>query len=192
MSAVNWTKLSKMMSHALRHEPWIYELEMDDEGWVPVDDLIRALHSINEAWTTLDEFELEKLIERSEQKRHEIKDGRIRASYGHSFPGKLKRRAAVPPEMLFHGTSLSAMSRIKTTELAPMKRQFVHLSASCRNALEVGRRKAKEPVILEIRARNAWENGIRFYEGNSHVWLADTIPSAFIVFPRVAVLTQQK
>ena len=40
MSAVNWTKLSKMMSHALRHEPWIYELELDDESWVPVDDLI--------------------------------------------------------------------------------------------------------------------------------------------------------
>lgn len=30
-------RLSRLVSHALRHEPWIYELELDDEGWVPID-----------------------------------------------------------------------------------------------------------------------------------------------------------
>ena len=26
--------LSRVVSHALRHEPWLYELELDEDGWV--------------------------------------------------------------------------------------------------------------------------------------------------------------
>jgi len=39
----DWIELSKAVSHALRHEPWLYELELDDEGWTPVDALVTAL-----------------------------------------------------------------------------------------------------------------------------------------------------
>ncbi|HZX88363.1 MAG TPA: RNA 2'-phosphotransferase [Reyranella sp.] len=35
--------LSRAVSHALRHEPWLYELELDEEGWTSVDALIAAL-----------------------------------------------------------------------------------------------------------------------------------------------------
>jgi putative RNA 2'-phosphotransferase len=28
----DWTELNKAVSHALRHEPWLYKLELDDEG----------------------------------------------------------------------------------------------------------------------------------------------------------------
>ena len=33
----DWADLSEAVSHALRHEPWLYELELDDAGWAPVD-----------------------------------------------------------------------------------------------------------------------------------------------------------
>ena len=36
--------LSKEISYALRHAPWEYELEMDEEGAVPVVQLLDALH----------------------------------------------------------------------------------------------------------------------------------------------------
>ena len=32
-----YQKLSKEISYSLRHVPWEYELELDDEGWVSVD-----------------------------------------------------------------------------------------------------------------------------------------------------------
>ncbi len=32
--------LSKTIAHALRHAPWLYELELDGEGWVPLDSLV--------------------------------------------------------------------------------------------------------------------------------------------------------
>lgn len=37
------TKLSKEVSYALRHAPWEYELELDDEGWVSIEQILIAL-----------------------------------------------------------------------------------------------------------------------------------------------------
>lgn len=42
--------LSRAVSHALRHEPWLYELELDDEGWVPVEQLLTALREKGGDW----------------------------------------------------------------------------------------------------------------------------------------------
>jgi RNA:NAD 2'-phosphotransferase (TPT1/KptA family) len=36
-------KLSKTLSHLLRHEPEVYGLSLAAEGWVQVDALLRAL-----------------------------------------------------------------------------------------------------------------------------------------------------
>lgn len=34
MITVDYIKLSKELSYALRHAPWEYELELDANGWV--------------------------------------------------------------------------------------------------------------------------------------------------------------
>ena len=81
----DYANLSKEISHALRHVPWEYELEMDENGWVPIEQLLDALHK-TEKWNNIIEEDLSKMIEMSEKKRHEIKDGNIRAFYGHSLP----------------------------------------------------------------------------------------------------------
>jgi hypothetical protein len=39
------SNLSRAVSHALRHEPWFYELELDAEGWASVDDVVAGLRS---------------------------------------------------------------------------------------------------------------------------------------------------
>lgn len=41
---VNYTKLNKEVSQALRHVPCDYELELAKNGWVLTDQLLRALH----------------------------------------------------------------------------------------------------------------------------------------------------
>jgi putative RNA 2'-phosphotransferase len=121
------------------------------------------------------------MIEASTKRRHEIKDGRIRALYGHSLPGKLKRTPATPPSVLYHGTAPDVVSIIKSSGLLPMGRQYVHLSVDEATAVEVGRRKASRPTVLRVLAADAHAKGIRFYEGNEKVWLADHVPAEFIV-----------
>ena len=99
-----YTNLSKEVSYALRHAPWEYELELDENGWVSVEQLLQALHQSIE-WRDVKIEDLKIMIEKSEKKRHELKENKIRALYGHSIPMKIVKEEGVPPKFLYHGTS---------------------------------------------------------------------------------------
>ena len=172
-------ELSKEISYALRHAPWEYELEMDEEGWVPIEQLMDALHRTKK-WTNIRETDLAEMIEQSEKKRHELKNGRIRAFYGHSIPMKIIKEEKTPPDILYHGTAKRFIQSIMEKGLLPQNRQYVHLSQDLETAENVGKRHDDKPCILIIDAKRAWNEGIKFYLGNEKVWLADTVPSRFI------------
>jgi putative RNA 2'-phosphotransferase len=174
------SNLSRAVSHALRHEPWLYELELDDEGWASVESILVAFRKERPDWANLCEADLAGMIESSGKHRHEIEDGRIRALYGHSIAGKLKRTPAIPPDVLYHGTAPDVVPLIQASGLLPMARQYIHLSVDQATAIEVGRRKARNPALLRVLAGKAYADGIRFYEGNEKVWLADAVPPEFI------------
>ena len=172
-------ELSKEISYALRHAPWEYELEMDEEGWVRVEQLLDALHR-DEKWMNVGETDLQDIIEQSEKNRFEIKNGKIRAFYGHSIPMKIIKEVQMPPDILYHGTARRFLESIKEKGLLPQGRQYVHLSKDIETAESVGKRHDGKPCILVIDAISAWNEGVKFYLGNEKVWLADSIPSRFI------------
>lgn len=174
-------QLSKQISFMLRHKPWLYELELDEEGWVFVEAVISSLQA-SQQWQSITDKDLFQMIEQSEKKRHEILNGKIRALYGHSIPGKLTKQSARPPEYLYHGTAPEFIEYIKIHGLLPMKRQYVHLSEDVDTAKQVGFRKSSKPIILIIHAIEAYKNGIHFYRGNDLVWLADQIHVKYINF----------
>jgi putative RNA 2'-phosphotransferase len=180
MSRKDLTAISRTLSHALRHEPWLYELELDVEGWMPVEAVLAALHAERSDWQDLTADDIAELIATATKRRHEMADGRIRALYGHSVPGKLTRTPATPPDQLYHGTSPEVLGAIRQNGLQPMARQYVHLSNNRADAIEVGRRKHREPVLLIVNSANAAKAGVAFYVGNEKVWLADRVPALFI------------
>src|SRR5579864_1959338 len=140
------TRLSKTMSHALRHKPEQYKLTLDNEGWVPTQDLLVALRQHRNAWHSLTEVDLVEVIRQSEKQRFEIQDGKIRAFYGHSIAEKVEHQPTQPPTVLYHGTTPQAARTIRVEGLRPMKRQYVHLSADKATAIQVARRRTQQPV----------------------------------------------
>lgn len=178
--SVSRESLSRLVSYALRHEPWVYELELDDEGWVGVDDLLTAIREKGADWATVDRGQLAGMIESSPKRRFEFDGERVRALYGHSLPGRIAKLPAAPPEVLFHGTSPSAWVQIRRAGLRPMGRQYVHLSVDIATATAVGRRKSPRPIVLRIDAAAASSAGVVFYLGNEMVWLASRVPAEFI------------
>lgn len=122
------TRLSRFISQILRHEPWLYELELDAEGWVSLDSLLAAIKQNTSRWSAFTAEDLIQLTAQAEKKRHEIKEGKIRALYGHSIPGKLIKKLAEPPEYLYHGTAPELIEPIQAQGLLPMGRHYVHLS----------------------------------------------------------------
>lgn len=175
-------RLSKTISHALRHAPHLYELELDDHGWTPVDHLIDGLHHHRKAWRTVDLETIEEIVKTDSKGRYELdlKTSKIRALYGHSTTSKLIKEAATPPEILFHGTSPATAKLIMEQGLRPMSRQFVHHSVDTATAKEVGHRKDGKPVLLHVHAHKAHLAGITFYKGNALIWLSDPVPPEFI------------
>lgn len=177
------TRLSRKISHALRHAPEHYHLTLDPEGWVPLPDLIDALIKQSPKWRNLTAADFDAVQAQSNKKRFEINQGRIRAYYGHSVPDRIQKDPAEPPEFLYHGTALGTATLVLKDGLKSMARQYVHLSSDTDTANIVGVRKAQAPTILRIQAKAAHQSGIAFYHGNETVWLADHIPARFIEAP---------
>ena len=174
-----YDSLSKEVSYALRHAPWEYDLQMDEEGWVLVGQLVAALRK-REKWAHISESDLQQMLDLSIKKRFEMRGGRIRAFYGHSIPMKIEKEAAVPPDILYHGTARRFLATIRAQGLVPGERQYVHLSQDVETAENVGKRHDARPAILVIDARQAWEDGVEFYHGNEKVWLAEHVPARYI------------
>ena len=176
-------RLSRAASHALRHAPEAYGLALEPGGWVAVDALLDGLRGRNRRWADLERTDLVRMIERADKARFELRGERIRALYGHSAPVPLDKERSRPPALLYHGTTPAALPGIRRDGLRPMGRQHVHLSVDVETARQVGRRRTPQPVILVIRAGEAHEAGVPFFEGNAAVWLAEHVPPAFVDVP---------
>ncbi len=72
------TKLSRTVSHALRHEPSLYGLELDSCGWVHMIDLVVSLRRLRAEWRQLGENEIIEMISNSDKHRFEVYEGKIR------------------------------------------------------------------------------------------------------------------
>jgi putative RNA 2'-phosphotransferase len=172
--------LSKAVAHALRHQPDRYGLQLDEQGWASVGDLLEGLTRRRSAWRKLRRDDLVAMIEASDKRRYEIAGDRIRALYGHSVPGRIARPRSQPPELLFHGTDPAVLSAILAEGLRSMSRQYVHLSVDVQTAQVVGRRRSGAPVILEVAAGEAVREGVGFWQANDDVWLVESIPPAYV------------
>ena len=177
---MDYDKLSKEISYALRHAPWEYELELDENGFVPVEQLLNSLNSLNQYDRDVTKDDFEYIIAHSDKKRHEIIGDKIRALYGHSVSNKIIKTNSIPPDVLYHGTAKRFLDSIMKDGLLPMKRQYVHLSIDKDIAVLVGKRRDANPIILEIDAKGAANDGIKFYIGNDKVWLCDKVPAKYI------------
>ena len=83
-------------------------------------------------------------------------------------------------------TSLAALAPFGLTEsrsslegLKKGKRHHVHLSKDTETAKKVGARRGK-PVVLQVDAASMHRQGFKFFVSANGVWLADSVPAAFL------------
>ena len=170
--------ISKFMSLVLRHKPEEIALEMDEEGWVKVSELISKMNSKGIRVTV--EI-IQTVVETNDKQRFSFNEDKtlIRASQGHSIDVNLNLPEAIPPDILYHGTTGKYIDNIFQTGLRKQNRQHVHLSVTRETAMNVGSRHGK-PVILVINAKLMYEDGIKFYLSENKVWLTDAVPVQYI------------
>lgn len=173
------TSKSRYLSFLLRHRPESAGLTLDKEGWC---DLIELCTN-----TDLDLDDIMSIVKADEKGRYSLKPAdfvvptHIRANQGHSTDQvRLSFKKAVPPVVLYHGTTLEAWEVIRYEGLKPMKRHHVHLTDDLETARLVGGRRAKGTCILKVDAKEMLVDGISFYLSDNGVWLVDFVSPKYI------------
>lgn len=175
----NRVRISREMAYLLRHDP--SGMEVSEEGFADLGELLIRLQ---ERWPELNERDVRELVEKDPKGRYEVRGGKIRACYGHSIDVN-PALAEAEVDKLYHGTTPQASRKILEEGLRPKGRQKVHLSRSVEDAIEVGKRRADSPKILEVDVKEAREAGIRVERASDKVYVADDIPAEFIsISPR--------
>ena len=88
MTTTDHGKIVSTLAFVLRHDPTRFGLELDDEGWASLDDVLIAIRFDRYDWAS----SMRKCSTRSSKGRIDSKfaAARIRATYGHSVElGKL-------------------------------------------------------------------------------------------------------
>ena len=177
----NLVKTSKFLSLVLRHQPEIIGLQLDEQGWATVDELLRCSQHGPQPLT---QGLLDEIVRTNDKQRFAFSsDGlRIRANQGHSIEVDLALSPLEPPEVLYHGTAERNIVSIRQKGLIKGQRQHVHLSRDEQTATKVGQRHGK-PIVLTVRAGEMHRQGHLFYRSDNGVWLTDHVPPQFISFP---------
>jgi putative RNA 2'-phosphotransferase len=171
-------KISKFLSLVLRHKPEQIGIELDNNGWTSVDELISKMNSNGKS---IDFETLELVVDTNNKKRFCFNSDKtqIRANQGHSIDIDLGYTAKTPPALLYHGTADRYTDSIYKQGIQKRDRHHVHLSSVIETALSVGKRHGK-PVIFEIDTEPMINNGHIFYESENGVWLTDEVPAQYI------------
>ncbi|WP_217124090.1 RNA 2'-phosphotransferase [Burkholderia multivorans] len=155
-------RLSKAMAFLLRHQGPNKGVPIDKAGFASMDDLACALN--------VDSSHLLAVAEHPGEPRFEVRDGHIRALYGHSLDVVIDVGIKVgAPNSLYHGSSWSTLDAIAQDGLIPMQRRMVHLTNVAEEAMAVGERKGA-PILLAIDQSHDEEP---VAEG---IWVAGCVP----------------
>jgi putative RNA 2'-phosphotransferase len=174
-------RTSKFLSYVLRHHPESIGVELDEAGWVRVDELLAACRRHGRP---ISRAKLEEVVRTNDKRRFSFSpDGlRIRASQGHSLAIDLGLEPLEPPELLYHGTVAQFLLAIRREGLVRGGRHHVHLSADEPTARRVGRRRGR-PVVLVVESGRMHRDGRAFYRSANGVWLTDSVPPEYLRFP---------
>ena len=172
--------LSRIMAGALRHFPDKLGLMMDGKGWVDISSLIEAIGISRSGFNWLRAHHVEALVETDPRGRYEIDGGMIRATYGHSIEVDLDDLPIAEIDAFYYPVTEEEADIIVEGGLYPIDRKKVHLSGSIEKAMEAGKVRTDDPLILKIDGAKAKKDGINIYHAGKDVYVTDSIDAKYI------------
>jgi putative RNA 2'-phosphotransferase len=175
-------EISKYLCLLLRHQPEKAELDMDEHGWVQVDQLINGVkcHSRYD----IDRTMLENIVSADKKGRYRFDEehNMIKCCQGHSILWvEPELEYCEPPEFLYHGTNTKALEAIEDSgAIKKMKRHAVHMQADINKAWQSAERWHQTPVVLKIDARKMSDDGYKFGVTENEVWCTEEVPVKYI------------
>ncbi|HRU99747.1 MAG TPA: RNA 2'-phosphotransferase [Ruminococcus sp.] len=175
-------EISKYLCLLLRHQPDKAELDMDEHGWVSVEQLISGVNRHSQYH--IDRTMLESIVSADKKGRYRFDDEhkKIKCCQGHSIPWvEPELNYCEPPEYLYHGTTTKVLEAIEESRaIKKMKRHAVHMQADIDKAWQSAERWHKTPVVLKISASEMAHDGYTFGVTENEVWCTEEVPVKYI------------
>jgi putative RNA 2'-phosphotransferase len=172
--------LGRVMTGILRHFPEKYNLVVDPKGWIELPKLVQSINSHHRGYHWLRVHHLVAIAESDPKGRYEVKDDRIRATYGHTVEVELDLPTENIPDALFFPVTPDEAAIVLEVGLKPSDRRKVHLSRTAGDAHAAGAVRTPEPVILEVDAMKARGDGIVIMQAGKTVFLVDQVPASYL------------
>ncbi len=172
--------LGRTMAGILRHFPERYGLDMDEQGWVDLRDFVTAVQIRHKKFRFLKPHHVLGIIDTDPKGRYQFLEGKIRATYAHSCDVDLNLPTDDIPEILYFPTTEEECSILLEIGLKPSDRKMVHLSRTLPSAMEAGRVRVNDPVILEVDAEKATDEGVEIGKAGKTVYTTKDVPPDYL------------
>jgi putative RNA 2'-phosphotransferase len=167
-------RLGRTIAGILRHGR--FEPKMDDQGFVGMREMMFIIKENVHRMHWLRPHHIIALVETDPKGRYQISGDMVRATYGHSIPLDLELPSDDVPPKLFFPTTTDELNIILEMGLMPSDRSMVHLSLTYDDAMRAGKVRVDDPVILEVDAHTAMDEGYSIGKAGRTVFLARQIP----------------
>lgn len=171
-------ELARIIDYILYHRPDEFGLFPDEDGSLPIKELIWALHE-EPGWSYVRPTHLKELAYSALQVNFSLHDAHIRPK----APSPIRPAVTTPPHFLFQGARRQAYQAILEHGLQPSGRGYVALASTEEMALRIGSRRDAKPVLLTVHAARAHEAGHQFLRCGELIYLVRELPAPFIAGP---------
>ncbi len=166
-------QLAKLIDYVLSRRPDEFGLVADDDGFVKLKDLLKAINE-EEGFRYVRRAHLNEIMLTLSDPGFEIADNAIRSNIRHRLPRH--GFAADPPKLLYTGVSQKAWLHVVDKGIRPTGFSRVILSSSREMAERIGKRFDRSAVLLTVQVQASLDKGVVFFEAGETLFLADFIP----------------
>ena len=174
---------AKFISYVLGHRPDEFGLIPDDQGFVTIKTLMKALQE-EPGWSFIKTAHLHELIISLQPPPIEINGQLIRAVDRRQLP--TLSGADQIPKLLFAAIRRRTYPVVLERGLHPAGNRYVMLTSAMTMAIRLGHRIDNDPIILTVQTMAAQEKGVSFKQYGPDLYLTDFIPNDTISRPPLA------
>ncbi|MGA2935746.1 MAG: hypothetical protein ABSF52_01425 [Syntrophobacteraceae bacterium] len=174
--------LAKTLDYISRHSPGEYGLFWDPQGTMPWKEFYWALQE-DVSLRFVRQSTIQELTLLGSELPFVLDGSLLRLRPEFALPPY--PRASDVPTRLFFGLKPKNMAYTQKIGLKSPRRRFVTVCSERELALRIARREEKAPILIEILAREACESGLSFLTAGLHLYLVESVPAEFILFPKV-------
>jgi putative RNA 2'-phosphotransferase len=172
--------LGRIIAGVLRHFPEKLGLMVDGHGWVDISEFVEAIGVGRSGFHWLRNHHIEAIILTDPKGRYQIDGGMVRATYGHTIDVSLDDLPVADKDEFYYPVTEEEIDMVLEGGLNPIDRKNVHLSGTIEKAIEAGKVRTEEPLILKIDGAKAKKDGIKIYHAGDEVYITDSIDAKYI------------